>query len=519
MAFWIALAVFLLGVAAELVALLALNAGHFAFTLDDAYIHLAMAENIAKGHYGVNLNEFSSPCSSILWPFLLAPFALVRMELPAAFLLNILSAVGTLLLFWKILAWVFEPSALTGPHATGLLAAVLVLLIPATNMIGLVFTGMEHSLQVFLSIAIVFGLLQETRNGKVPPWLIAAIIAAPLVRYENLAMSVPALLYLFLRRHRKTAVFTTAAVIALVDAFSVFLALLGLEPYPTSVIAKSPIVATSGSPRMFLQNLAGTFRDRAGDLNDRGILLLLAMGILAFCALQGRRKKEERLFAASMVLAALMHVCAGRYGWYCRYEIYIWTAVLLSILYLFREKLSAFAARRSPLLSVACAAAVLWAIAIPYFGVLLTTPLASNNIHGQHFQMHRFAVEFYKKRVAVNDLGYVAYRNPYYVLDLWGLGSLAALNNRLGDAGPAWMNQAAEEHDVRLAMIYDVWFPQMPPNWRKVAELQLPGKRITAGREAVQFYALDPETADTVRSLAPEFEKTLPKGVTFRLFE
>jgi len=47
--------------------------GHFTYTLDDAYIHLAMAENIYQGHYGINLSEASSPSSNVLWPFLLVP--------------------------------------------------------------------------------------------------------------------------------------------------------------------------------------------------------------------------------------------------------------------------------------------------------------------------------------------------------------------------------------------------------------------------------------------------------------
>ena len=46
--------------------------GHLIYTLDDPYIHLAVARNILLGGYGVNATEFSSPSSSILWPWLLA---------------------------------------------------------------------------------------------------------------------------------------------------------------------------------------------------------------------------------------------------------------------------------------------------------------------------------------------------------------------------------------------------------------------------------------------------------------
>ncbi|HWE27085.1 MAG TPA: hypothetical protein VHB97_03740, partial [Polyangia bacterium] len=51
------------------------NHGHFYYPLDDPYIHLRVAQRIWHGGYGINAGEFSSPCSSVLWPFLLAPFA------------------------------------------------------------------------------------------------------------------------------------------------------------------------------------------------------------------------------------------------------------------------------------------------------------------------------------------------------------------------------------------------------------------------------------------------------------
>ncbi|MDX1696293.1 MAG: hypothetical protein R3208_21185, partial [Ketobacteraceae bacterium] len=58
----------------------------------------------------------------------------------------------------------------------------------------------------------------------------------------------------------------------------------------------------------------------------------------------------------------------------------------------------------------------------PYVVNLVTVPIASNNIYQQQYQMHRFAVEYYNKPLAVNDLGYVSYNNDNYVLDLWGAG-------------------------------------------------------------------------------------------------
>ena len=46
--------------------------GHLIYTLDDPYIHLRVAQIILLGGYGVNIGEFSSPSSSIIYPYLLA---------------------------------------------------------------------------------------------------------------------------------------------------------------------------------------------------------------------------------------------------------------------------------------------------------------------------------------------------------------------------------------------------------------------------------------------------------------
>src|SRR5438128_9800887 len=61
----------LLLVAALVGATLALTGGRLIYSLDDAYIELSLAWNIAQGHYGINAADVSSPSSSILYPFLL----------------------------------------------------------------------------------------------------------------------------------------------------------------------------------------------------------------------------------------------------------------------------------------------------------------------------------------------------------------------------------------------------------------------------------------------------------------
>src|SRR5262249_45803797 len=156
-----------LAVALEIVLILTYNGGRFTYTLDDSYIRLAVSEQIFHLHYGVNAREPSSPSSSIIFPFLLAPFAPFRIHEDLPLALNIVA-----------------------------LLAGVALLVLALNHIGLVFTGMEHSLHVMVTLAVVLGLVVLLEEGRLPWWLLAAIVAGPLLRYEGVSVSAGALLVL-----------------------------------------------------------------------------------------------------------------------------------------------------------------------------------------------------------------------------------------------------------------------------------------------------------------------------------
>lgn len=62
-----------LGIILELFQISKINQGHLAYTLDDAEIHLILAEKILQGHYGINPGELASPSSSILWTRIYSP--------------------------------------------------------------------------------------------------------------------------------------------------------------------------------------------------------------------------------------------------------------------------------------------------------------------------------------------------------------------------------------------------------------------------------------------------------------
>src|SRR5262249_50097808 len=136
------------------------------------------------------------------------------------------------------------------------------------------------------------------------------------------------------------------------------------------------------------------------------------------------------------------------------------------------------------------------AVSMGYAFALASTPLAANNIYDQQYQLHRFVVDYYKGPVAVNDLGQVAFRNPHYVLDFWGLGSAEAQRYRLHEPGGQWMQRLCREHGVDLILIYDDWFPNRPASWVRLGYLKLLRPKITPAEANVQFYARDAGSAE-----------------------
>jgi hypothetical protein len=520
---WLPYAVLCAGTAALLAAILALNGGRLSYTLDDPYIHLAVAENIARGGYGVNPGELSAPASSILYPLLFVPFARLAVVewLPLAF--GFASAVATIWLWSRVVttslgttgARARDVAATAGSEVramAGVATAVLVtLLIPATNLIGVMFTGMEHSLQLFGTALLLAGLVRERERGTAPWWLWAAIVLGPLLRYENLAVSVPAIVYLFVGGHRAMAAAMLVVLLALLGAFSAFLSASGLGLLPTSVMLKSGAVSSGGS----VSALLGAF---LRNLFLRQGALLALMVVLLGAAAFGAEERRDRSFALWAAAAVLLHLLVGGFGWFDRYELYIWMTALLSLIVVFARPLRRLiATTRMPLL-LAGAAGITLAIAYPYIYTTLKTPLGSNNIYEQQYQMHRFVTQYYRGPVAVTDLGWVAFRNEQYVLDLWGLAHRRAAEARTrGDA--SYMSDLAREYDVKLAMLYDAWYTPAPEGWTPVAQMRLSRQKLTPAEDAVTFYVLDRGAEPRVRALLREFAATLPPEVRFTMLD
>ncbi len=475
--------------------------GGFSYSLDDAYIHLALAQEIAHGHYGINPGEPSSPASSILWPFLLAPFGWMPLHRWVPLVVNVGFGFAECVLLGR-LALRTQLLGRTPSNAAQWMAAVAAVV--SVNLVGLTFLGMEHVLQTVLMTGCLWAVVEAYEGRPVPTWALWMAAMAPSVRYEDLAFTLAVALASGAQHRWRAGGLTLAGSLLPLGLFSLFLHHQGLPPLPSSVLVKGgvagahPAGAIHGLLLGAWQNLITVHDGQVRTLTP-GLLVLLAALWL------DRRSPVRRnaLLCASAAIA-LLYVF-GPYGWFYRYDAAFRSFLLLVCLVVLRGR------RFGP------ATSLLLLLGWISFDLrpLMQTADACTGIYRQQYQMHRFEDEFWRKSVALDDLGWVSvdHRDGAYVLDLDGLASPEAAMQRNKDA--AWLRGEVARHGVGLAMIYPKKFESIPAEWVKLGTLKQTHLNygLLGGRE-VDLYATSPGSA---LELAPEvaaFRKTLPGGVS-----
>ncbi|UWQ03890.1 hypothetical protein [Aliiroseovarius crassostreae] len=466
-------------------------AGKFEFPLDDVYIHMAMAEQIMAGGYGVNAGEFASASSSPLFSLLLLPFAGQPAQIFLPVFWNLLGLIGAAWLWGRVVGdalgrdWLGWAIALAGPLAL--------------NLSGLAFAGMEHALHVWATMAVVRGIQLEARGDDGLWLLVPAVILGPVLRFEGLAVSAAAMMFLmFQGRMRLVLVLGLATLVPLI-LYGMFLTSLGLSALPNSVLAK-----LGDQPWL-----------RAYRLWAIPGLIGLAWSLVALI----RKKRGSKGWGAYAVLAPALfafsgHCLLGQFGWMNRYEIY-------ALFFLFAMGVVVIGYLGASVRLRVSLLLVLLFVGQGYWTDTMQRAVNSPRaLSLQQAQMARFAKDYVQAPVAVNDLGYVVWRNPNYVLDLWGLASKEALMVRKSDPAPHWAGPLAERTGVELAMIYDNWLPDaVGSDWVKLGDLVLDVPTGVIAQPRVAFYATSPGRVATLNAKLEAFAPTLPSGAHFEFAE
>lgn len=487
---------------------LALCGGHFVYTADDPYISLALADRIRNGAYGLQPGEPAAPASSILFPVLLAGLGAVGCGVHGPLVADLAAAA---LAAWLIARLARRHGIVTDGAPRLPVLFLLVLLAVSLNLLALAFVGLENPLHILTSLAVLAGAARCVEERRVPRWLPALIVLLPLWRFEGLALAGLACLALGALGRWRTGLATAAAIAGLLGLYGLLMARLGLPLLPSSVLVK--LTQDGGAVLDPLRRL------RLALASPDGLEMALMLGLVGLGAWRARRAPERSrdlmvAFLAGGTLLAQLLFGAASVFW--RYSAYALATGAVGLLILWRVPLGRFMAGLTPR-RFAAAGLLLTLLGFVPVAATLLVPWAARGIYEEQYQMRRFAVDDYRAPVAANDIGLVGYRNPSYVLDLWGVSAEATRLARLA-GGTGWMDRLAAAHGVGVAMIYESWFRGMiPPGWIRLAVLRHSHGTVTNGGDEVAFFATSPAAVGPAVAALRRFQAGLGGVATLEL--
>lgn len=455
----------------------ATNGGVFVYTLDDPYIHLAVAENLyVYSNYGINPAEFSTPSSSMLWPLLLSPFApLLSLDLLqyVPLTLNVLFSILVLVQIKKIVA------AMDLEHKSVIILNIVLVLfvVMVCNFYGLIFNGMEHMLQLLIAVSIVRMLQSESPAS----WHYILLGSAHLVRFELIAVTLPVLIYFYLRGEKRPAAAGIAGIAVSMALLVLFFELTTGLPLPSSItmkmttmqslspfeaLARRPLFNAFNSPMLPMLLLAGAFlygfRRRLGIEGGSGLIIVATVPVA-------------------------LHLFFGSTGWQDRYENYVLLFSLLTLLLALQTRADALIQKHTAELFMVLISLLMLFNANKIVKQLFI-PLSSNAIYVQQYKMAQ-RVKAMGVPFAANDVGLVSYRNKNYVLDLYGLANPEIAKMRLHGERVDTQAQMAR-HGVRHAVV----FPEViapADSWTELERFCTGSKYFTVSLPCAVMYEWD----------------------------
>jgi hypothetical protein len=498
--FLIASAVYAGVTAAILIASYHIASDHFIYALDDTYINMAMAKNVAAhGVWGVSPFEFSSSTSTPLFTLLLSSLYWVTGPIQyGPLVLSWAFGLGSIYVAWTICAEYL-------PEKGQIVALIAIILLSPFFVIGTL--GMEHSLHLLLTLLFMRLLVAD---AILPLAVITCLMTA--TRYEGLFMaSVGFLILAILKRWVDALVVAFSATLP-VCAYALFSIAHHGYWLPNSVSLKC--ITMHG--RMI--NILST-----AILNSfwgaHLLFLVIALSIMVFSV----RKLNPKLARMACLVAGAgwLHLVTANVGWAFRYEAYL-IACGIVVIACALPQLGSYLpiARKSVVFFLILAGALLIRRSIV---AAISIPLYSKSIYAQQWQMANFVNTYYPgASVALNDIGAVNFKTDIHCLDLVGLASsdvFWAKRNRTYSTD--FLDSESHLRVIEVAIIYDSWFsahprtrlggPPIPASWIRVRRWRTP--KLGEGDDTVSFYALNPSEAGRLQAHLNEFEKSLPDGV------
>lgn len=499
------------------------NQEHFVYSLDDAYIHMAMSKNLAlHGVWGVTLNGFTSSSSSLLWTGLLGfLFYIFGLHSGIPFLLNVTFALLTVFAVYYILKQLGMKNVY--------IVLVLLGLIILSPLPPLIFTGLEHVLHICISILFIFFLSLRINNANKYFFVIILLgMLLPLVRYEGIVLVIAgSILLLVFGKNRLLPFLLFVFGLLPVFVFGLVSISKGWSFFPNSMVLKGglPDIVSFNDAGTFLYYLAKVFFGRSVFLI---ILLSAVLFTTGFFFYYYKKEKIKIVKRAGFIMLILLLVNISLYivfagsGWSYRYQSFLIALGIFVLAYFVFENKDWFTSLNHTVKRyVLGTGAFIFSAYFLYQAVILiwNTPAAMNNIYEQQYQMAKFIGNYYEgKTIALNDIGAVNYFNNIKCVDLWGLSNIEVSKEmRKGTYSENYVRKIARDKNVDIAILYDSWFSEgdstiLPKEWVKAGEWKILNN-VIAGDDVVSFYAVKSTEEINLVSNLRAYSKSLPPDV------
>lgn len=497
------------------------NGGHFTYVLDDPYIHMAMAKNLAEyGVWGVTRYGFSSSSSSLLWTLLLAgTYAAFGSTVWTPLILNMICA---LLLLFGIYV------VLRSHQVSGVLAGgILLLVVFVTPLPVLIFGGQEHILHALLTILIIYLASHPEAHDLGSESSKVLLVAAPLVtmaRYEGIFVIAVICSLLLLRRRVKMSAAVALCGAMPVVVYGVFSSMQGWYVLPNSVLLKgdTPNVSSIlGVVDMF----GFTAFKKLTHVPALWMLIAGALLLLHLSFHHRRSYRRIRFMLVAFLLTSAVHLQFARIGWAFRYEAYLVSlgifVVGVSLSELVRDlnirSLDPGVLWKHPIVTVLVLFAGLTFLQRGRLAWQMI-PGGTYDVYEQQYQIALFLERFYEgESIALNDIGAANYYADIRSLDLLGLADIdVARARRTHSFDAGWVSGAARARNVQAVIVYESWLGEyIPSTWVKVGEWQI-RQNVTAGDDTIAFYALSATDAADLSDTLATFASSVPGDVVQR---
>lgn len=467
------------------------NNNHFVYPVDDTYIHLTIARNIAETSVpGINPGEFAYLTSSPLWTLILSgAYAIGFHSELVPLIINLLLSI----------IFIFHLNRFLNNYIDNKQqqTVYLFLILIVTSLLHLIFIGMEHLLHTFLSFLFIIEIikLSTKSDDNVNNFYLSIItILLTFARFESIFLLITAIVFMLINRKFKIAIILLLSSVIPLLMVGLYSISNGWYFLPSSLLLKSRI-GDSSDFFSFIENLFGGFASNIFH-NEFLIVMLLISFFFLFDKWKEIFLRKELSGLAIVFVITLFHAFFAKFGWFFRYEAYLVFIWLVFISINIFNEIGKFSKVKLLILSGSIIV-LMMPIFSRAFNSNTNIALASNNIYSQQWNMSEFLRKNYSgETIAINDIGVISYRSNVRIIDLWGLGTkeIAGLKinkNKLEfDIG---IEDILNRNNVKVAIIYSEWFRSdmyFPGNWLEAGSWKL-NDNFVCGEDKVVFFAKD----------------------------